>query len=260
MIEYVTAQWNPYTGCKHTLAECPIADKCWARAMSKRFKQVCGGDFEPRFHPERLDAPLHWKKPRRVAVCFTGDLWGDWELPGWADEILLATRVIIRTMEHLHISRNQWLDCLRETILDVVEACPQHQFLFLTKRPETLVRFNPWPLNAWVGTSITGAETPQRQAAMLEALQAVEGAGVRWLSYEPVLGPLEQPIPAWLDWVVVGKQSGRGMTQFELRALQMVELWAGYTGKARWWKNSMSRYFLYTPLTQELPQQEQPHE
>lgn len=233
-IEYVTATYNPFTGCKHTQAECPTADKCWARAMSKRFSQVCGGDFEPRFHPGRLNMPLHWRKPQRVATCFMGDLFGGWnnvELP------------------HAYIIY----------ILAIAVQCHEHQFLFLTKQPENLAQFNPWPKNAWVGISLTGVETPERQAKMLEALHRVEGVGVRWLSYEPVLGPLAQPIPKWLDWVVLGAQSGRGAKAFELSWTGQVWRWATDSfsppsGSRRplWEKNNLARY-LWRPLMQEIP-------
>lgn len=223
-IEYTDRSWSPFTGCRHTMLECPTADKCWARAMSKRFEQVCGGDFEPRFRPDRLDVPLHWRKPQRVAVCFLGDLFGEW-----------------------NNGIDEWYAI--QEIIGTVEECPQHQFLFLTKRPENLAQFNPWPANAWVGTSITGAETPERQAEMLEALSRVEGAGVRWVSYEPVLGPLVGWLPEWLDWIVIGAQTGHGAKECS------DDIYLFFTEQERtklWEKNNLARY-LKRPLVQETP-------
>ena len=180
-IDYVTRSYNPNTGCLHTLAECPTSDKCYARRSAKRFSPLFGPDFQPRWHEHRLQEPLGWKEPQRVAVCFQGDLFGDW------NQSPAGLRYIRRT-------------------LDVVFACPQHTFLFLTKRPEHLARWNPWPVNAWVGTSITGAECPGRALEMLEALMQVKGAPVRWVSYEPVLGPLTC-VPE-IGWLVIGAQTG----------------------------------------------------
>lgn len=224
MIEYLAPNgkaWNPSTGCLHGKDICPTSDKCWARDMSRRFDQVCGGDFQPRFHTERLDQPLHWRKPRRVATCFMGDLFGRWN------------------SHHLKPILQ---------ILDVVERCPQHSFLFLTKNPLMLHEFNPWPENTWVGISITGAETLERQEAMREALRWVEGPKVKWLSYEPALGPLSQPIPYWIDWVVVGAQSGSHAKPFN--PLWMLE--ADWHRGVVWMKNNLRKY-IQGPWRQELP-------
>ena len=236
-IEYVTAQWNPYTGCLHGKDICATVDTCWARDMSRRFKQVCGGDFQPRYFSDRLDIPYQWHKPRRVAVSFMGDLFGDWE---WADDGSLPGS------EPVH------MDIVRRFILNVVWESPQHTFLFLTKQPKNLAQWNPWPENAWVGCSITGAETPERRDFMLSSLRLVK-APIRWISYEPMLAEL--PIPfweSWIDWVVFGAQSGRGGHKLEPKAVRRQTFAAAFLGIPIWEKDNLSRY-LNGPLMQELP-------
>lgn len=229
-IEYGDLAWNPYSGCEHNQQECPTANQCWARKITERFPAHYPYGFRPTFYPESLQAPAAIKQPKRILVAFMGDLFGAWND---GDGAMLG-------------------------IMDMVEVCPQHQFLFLTKRPEALAQFNPWPRNAWVGISLTGAETPERQAAMLDALSRVEGAGVRWLSYEPALGPLAQPVPPWVDWLVVGAQSGKGAIPLERRWLLSAEIWSVYgivqepPPHSLWEKNNLARY-LHRPLIQELP-------
>ena len=251
MIEYVTRAWNPLTGCKHGMDICPTSDLCWARGLSKRFTQICRGDFTPRLHPDRLGAPYHWRKPQRAAVCFMGDLFGDWMLH---DEFR----------------------GIREEILQVVRETSRHRYLFLTKSPRQLPMFNPWPSNAWVGISITGAETPERQLEMVEYLGQVQGAGKRWVSFEPLLHfPDPDALGSILDfadWVIIGGQSGKGRSI----TADFGELWdlsriahepeqflRPVCGPPRslcpsrsipiWQKNNLG-HILPTPLIQELPQ------
>lgn len=236
MIEYVNAAWNPYTGCLHGEAECPVYAECWARDMSHRFRQVCGGNFKPRYHPDRLELPRHWRKRRRVAVCFMSELGGYW--PKAEDA------------EHRYGEEPVNMSWVRRSILGIARACPQHTFLFLTKNPAYYAEFNPWPSNAWVGITLTGAEPPERQAAMWAALQSVQGAGVYWLSYEPAIAPLAQMIPDRVGWVVVGgwSQGGsvslQGITRAILRAEQLCI--------PRWEKSNLSDV-LEAPLHQEVP-------
>ena len=235
-IEYVTSQWNPYSGCLHGPAICATSETCWAKTLSARFEQTCGGNFQPRYHGGRVALPYSWRTPRRVAVCFMGDLWGDW----------------ISAQDVPAIGYTN-MDTVRSTVLEVAKRLPQHHFLFLTKNPFEYPKWNPWPLNAWVGMTLTGVETRERQAAMWEALGRVQGAGVRWLSYEPTLGPLAQPIPSWIDWVVVGRQTGKLPGPFDFAYLVKPTMWTECHGhKPLWEKNNLAS-FLGRPLCQELP-------
>ncbi len=238
-IEYTDASWNPYTGCLHTLAECPTADMCWAKRMTERFPANYPFWFEPTFYPNRLREPERIKGSSRIGVSFMGDLFGDWATARVAGQPILIWRMF----------------AVRESIVGVVKANPQHTFLFLTKRPENLARWNPWPVNAWVGTTITGGETPERQRTMLEALSKVEGADVKWLSIEPLLPSLASAFffhPLVVDWLVVGAQSGaeaQSPPVWEIENLEGVSLRHGIP---LWEKNNL-RKFMGRPLRQELP-------
>jgi len=144
--------------------------------MAKRFR---GGNFDYTWNQGAF-----WQRfPRRpavIGVCFTGDLFGKW-VPEKAI-LLVQSRVLL---------------------------APQHQFVFLTKNPARYAQFNPWPDNAWLGTTITGAETEPSQADRLNALRRARG-GHKWLSYEPALGTIKAGEPLeGIEWVVVGGLSGR---------------------------------------------------
>ena len=102
--------WNPVTGCTKVSEGCR---NCYAFRMSKRLAGRNGypkdNPFAVTLHPERLEEPLHWKKPQRIFLCSMGD-WMHKDVP------------------------NEFID----KILDTITACPQHTFLTLTKRPKTL--------------------------------------------------------------------------------------------------------------------------
>jgi len=110
-IEWADMVWNPITGCSR--AGSPGCDHCYAKRMAYRLKGRYGypkdDPFKVTFHPDRLDEPFHWKKPRRVFVCSMGDLF------------------------HEDVER-QWVD----RIFAVVSLCQQHTFQVLTKRPERM--------------------------------------------------------------------------------------------------------------------------
>ena len=186
-IEYLTHAWNPVSGCHHGLDICPVSDRCWARSMAKRYR---GGNFDYTWNQGAF-----WQRfPRRpavIGVCFTGDL-GQW-VPEKAI-LLVQSRV--------------WL-------------APQHQFLFLTKNPARYAEFNPWPDNAWLGTTITGAESAQVQGERVGALMRAKG-GKKWVSYEPMMGALATSLGR-LSWVVIGGWSGRH----------------GYEGEQKRWAGEM---------------------
>ena len=171
-IEYVDRAWNPMTGCRNTLAECPTADTCWARTLSHRFVQICGGDFQPRYHLSRLENPLEWHKPCRIATCFMGDLFGDWrEVEAIGS---LGATLDYKGWDMAEVQRQ---------ILVIVRKCPQHSFLFLTKNPSTLAQWNPWPENAWAGASAWDEASAIKAIYYLQKVQAK----VKWLSLEPLL-------------------------------------------------------------------------
>lgn len=209
-IEWTDAVWNPVTGCTKVSAGCK---HCYAERMSKRLAGRVGypeapDNFKVTLHPDRLDEPLNWHKPRRVFVCSMGDLF------------------------HKDVPDNYVSD-----VLDVVgfSSCARHTFMILTKRPERMYKFfaeNPGPTipNLWLGTSVENQPAADERIPWL--LQTP--AAVRFLSCEPLLGAVNiendlfgrhfvvtgPPRPGLLgpemnklpklDWVIVGGESGPG--------------------------------------------------
>lgn len=183
-IDWAWWSWNPVTGCLHN---CPY---CYARDIANRFYAQ---KFEPTFLPERLSAPQNTKLPdtasiaddpraRNVFVCSMADLFGKW-VP------------------------QEWIDAVFEQVI----AAPEWRFLCLTKFPQRLAELD-WPENAWVGTSV------DRQHRVRVAEKAFAGvkAGLRWLSCEPLLEPLQFESLDMFDWVVIGAQSrSTGAPEFQ---------------------------------------------
>ncbi len=175
--------WNPITGCDPD----PISlgcDNCWARRIRSRNLDGNGDSFAPQFHPDRLDAPLHWSKPRIFPTCFMGD---------WM------------AVDH------RW----SAIVMEVMWRNSKHQFLTLTKRAENLLQKLYWQHrgqgNVWLGVSAENQECWNQRAPFLCALK--ELGWHTWVSLEPLLGPINiAPGPGeWItkpDWVVVGCESG----------------------------------------------------
>jgi len=197
--------WNPITGClNHVNGMCkggnfpcysyklangilkerylanqnvaPYPDSYSTADIEARHKTL--GPFHPRFWPERLGELTKHRKPVGVAVCDMGELFGDWIPQEWQDKIFEAIR-----------------------------ACPQHRFYLLTKQPQNLPRFSPFPENCWVGVTITKHKF---LADALVYLPKVE-AKVKYLSLEPLLGGVTlkpQDIKLMgLNWLVIGSQT-----------------------------------------------------
>ena len=243
-INYLDEVWNPVSGCQGKGCKC----HCWARDMVKRFPQIHGWDpdtedghvrgYSPlefskvQFHPDRLDKPLHWKKPRRIGVSFMGDLFDEQVSFEWVAEVLC-----------------------------IIKSCPHHQFFILTKQPKRMAEFfdncgtwegwithngHPnaayggdgivvgfefaiqryrkenkkrlWPLpNVYLGVSITDQEDADR---MIPELLRIPGK--HWVSYEPMLGGVNFLFCPFCqrhclgcdadlgmpDWIVCGCESG----------------------------------------------------
>jgi protein gp37 len=176
-IEWTDATWNPITGCTKIspgCAHCYIERTPAFRIAGRRFVQ---GVIPLLFHHDRLEYPLHWRKPRRVFVNSLSDLFHD-EVP---------TSFIERVFDTMH--RAHW-----------------HQFQVLTKRSARLREIAPslrWPANVWQGVSVENAA----HVARIADLQRVPAA-VRFLSVEPLLGPIARLPLDGIDWVIVGGESG----------------------------------------------------
>lgn len=190
-IEWTDATWNPMTGCTKVSAGC---DHCYAEtvALTKTRDAYIrrlpvrdtpanrANPFAPRFWEDRLEQPLRWKEPRRIFVNSMSDVF------------------------HAHFSLEQ----IRRVFEVMVEAA-HHQFQVLTKRPERAARLAghlAWAPNIWLGTSVEDARVARR----VDTLRAIEQASVRFVSAEPLLGPLGDLNLKGIHWVIGGGESGIG--------------------------------------------------
>lgn len=188
-IEWTDATWNPVTGCTKISAGC---DHCYAERFSERFRGTRGHPFETGFdltlRPERLDQPLRWRQPRMIFVNSMSDLFHK-EIP---------TEFI-------------------ERVFDTMEAASWHTFQILTKRSSLMRNFlrrrygaQRGPLHMWFGVSIEDGTKLSRVRHLREA-----PAGVRFLSIEPLIGPVGRLDLTGIDWVIVGGESGPGARPME---------------------------------------------
>ncbi|MCF3138283.1 phage Gp37/Gp68 family protein [Paenarthrobacter sp. AR 02] len=186
-IEWTETTWNPTTGCDRISPGC---DNCYALTLSKRLKamgaakyqldgdpRTSGPGFGVATHPEALHAPYKWKRPRLVFVNSMSDLF------------------------HAKVP----LSFIRE-VFDVMADTPHHTYQVLTKRARRLNRIADkleWPTNLWMGVSV---ESSGQYDRILD-LAAVP-AKRRFLSCEPLLGPLPGLPLDGIDWVIAGGESG----------------------------------------------------
>jgi protein gp37 len=179
-IEWTDASWNPVTGCTQVSPGC---DHCYALAFAERFRGVSGHPYEQGFDlrlwPQRLDLPLRWKKPRRIFVNSMSDLFHK-DVP---DEFV-------------------------RRVFDTMVRADQHTYQILTKRPQRLARLSrslPWPSHIWIGVSVES----NAYAWRADYLRRVPAA-VRFISAEPLLGPVDELNLEGLHWVITGGESGIG--------------------------------------------------
>ncbi|MCX7021635.1 MAG: phage Gp37/Gp68 family protein [bacterium] len=184
-IEWTRASWNPVTGCTPVSAGC---DHCYARRMALRLKaagmEKYAHGFEVTPHERELQTPVKWKKPRVIFTCSMGDLFHE-EVP----------------------------DQFIERVFDVMKKTDRHVYQVLTKRPERVLDLAPrlpWPENIWIGTTVEKADCLGR----IEKLRQVPAA-LRFLSLEPLLGPLTDLDLNGIGWVIVGGESGPGAREMK---------------------------------------------
>ena len=183
-IEWTDATWNPVTGCTKISAGC---DRCYAERFSERFRGVKGHPFERGFdltlRPERLRQPIAWRRPRMIFVNSMSDLF------------------------HKGVPR-AFVDAVFETM----ENADWHVFQVLTKRSSRLRSYvnaryadRPAPAHIWMGVSV-------EDDSKLSRVRHLEGtaAQVRFLSLEPLIGPIEQLDLNGIHWAIVGGESGPG--------------------------------------------------
>ena len=179
-IEWTGKTWNPTTGCDHASPGC---GHCYAETFSHRLKAMRQpkyvNDFELTLHPDTLNIPFTWKKPSDIFVNSMSDLFH-------VDVPLDFILKVFETMRQAH-----W-----------------HRFQILTKRSGRLLGFSEkidWPPNVWMGVSVESAD----YASRIDHLRAT-GAKTKFLSLEPLLGPLDDLHLNGIDWVIVGGESGPG--------------------------------------------------
>ena len=177
-IEWTSASWNPVTGCDQVSPGCA---HCYAKTFSERFRGVPGHPFGQGFDlklwPERLQLPLTWRRPKLVFVNSMSDLFHE-GIP----------------FEHI------------AAVFDVMERADRHVFQVLTKRHERLAELAPqlpWPENVWVGVSIENRRFVHRADYLREV-----DAEVRFISAEPLLGPLDGLDLTGINWLIAGGESG----------------------------------------------------
>lgn len=187
-IEWTTHTFNPWWGCTKVSEACK---NCYAESWAKRVGQaVWGPNVERRFFGD-----LHWSQPikwnRDAAVLGT------------------RTRVFCASMADVFEDRAE-LDPHRDRLWNLIEATPNLDWLMLTKRPDQVmskVRWgNDWPKNVWLGTTVE----LQKRADELLPLLAEIPAKIRFISAEPLLGPLEisEHLGTTINWVITGGESG----------------------------------------------------
>lgn len=179
-IEWTESTWNPVTGCTKVSSGCK---NCYAERMAKRLKAMrsplYAKGFSVSLHPKVLAKPLSWKKPRTIFVNSMSDLF------------------------HKKVP----FDFIAN-IFDIMRQSPQHTFQALTKRSERLLTLNTkidWPDNVWMGVTVEKSDYYNR----IDHLRQTDAA-IKFLSLEPLLGPLPELNLQGIDWVIVGGESGPG--------------------------------------------------
>jgi len=179
-IEWTTATWNPVTGCNKISPGCA---HCYAERMAKRLHAMgvkkYAHEFEVTLHESALGIPLQWKKTQTIFVNSMSDLFHE-EVP----------------------------EAFIQRVFETMRQANWHQFQILTKRSERLLELNAnldWPPNVWMGVSVEN----QRFTHRIDHLRQTQ-AQLKFLSLEPLLGPLTSLDLAQIDWVIVGGESGPG--------------------------------------------------
>jgi protein gp37 len=179
-IEWTQATWNPVTGCSKVSQGC---QNCYAERMARRLSAMGHPNYRTGFsvalHPQMLEAPLRWRQSRLVFVNSMSDLFHD-------DVPVAFIRQVFATM------------CLAR----------QHTFQILTKRSNRLLQLAPqiaWPTNVWMGVSVENQDAARRIGDLRQV-----PAALRFLSLEPLLGPLGNLDLDGIHWVIAGGESGPG--------------------------------------------------
>ncbi len=184
--------WNPIMGCTNN---CPY---CYARRQAARNLTGCElcRTFTPHLHEERLEQPLKRKKPATIFLGSMCDLWDPHVPLAW-----------------------------RERIWSIVYQTPQHAYLILTKQPQNLTHAECnrilWCRNIWLGISL---DRRHKDLSHVERIGMLNSLACRqkFISFEPLLGPITLDTMGWLDWAIIGAQTGVGANQPEPTWVQTI--------------------------------------
>ena len=187
-IEWTGSTWNPITGCNKISPGCKF---CYAERMAKRLKAMGSDNYKNGFkltlHEHVLELPLSWKKPQTIFVNSMSDLF----------------------------HKNVPFKFIKK-VFDVMNRAHWHTFQILTKRSERLFQLDKklnWSENIWMGVSVENEKYVKR----IDHLQCTN-AFIKFLSIEPLIGPIHNLVLENIDWVIVGGESGPG-------ARPMLESW-----------------------------------
>jgi protein gp37 len=192
-IDWCEKSWNPCTGCKRLCRDAKGNIYCYAyyiatNRLRGRFGYPEDEPFRPTIHLDKLLEPCELKKPSKIFTCSMGDLF-DSE------------------------AQNVW----RGVVFEVMQWCPQHDFLVLTKQLKNLESFffknrlARVPDNLWIGITQDGLTTNVDDIDHFRNLVVFRH---KFISFEPLLGPIEANL-AGIDWVIIGAQTGKGATPTE---------------------------------------------
>lgn len=211
-IEWTQTTWNPVAGCTKVSAGCK---NCYAERMARRLAAMASAALDRGASPgrtanylpvidrrgawsgqilqdvEALDDPKKWKEPRVVFVNSMSDLF------------------------HENVSF-----AFVQAVFKTMNECPRHQFQVLTKRPHIAKQYSPslkWTHNIWLGTSVENADVQERVEHLRET-----GAHVKFLSVEPLLGPIPRLPISGISWVIVGGESGPGARPMKPEWVQQI--------------------------------------
>jgi protein gp37 len=177
-IEWTDASWNPVTGCSKVSPGCA---RCYAETFAERWRGIPDHPYEQGFDlrlwPGRMEQPLRWRKPRRIFVNSMSDLFHE-DIPA----------------DYIH------------QVFEVMRRADWHNFQILTKREERLVELASeleWPANIWMGVTVENRRFVHRADYLREV-----PAAVRFISAEPLLGPLDGLNLEGIHWLIAGGESG----------------------------------------------------
>lgn len=179
-IEWTESTWNPITGCTKISEGCL---NCYAERMAHRLQAMSQEKYKKGFeltlHPKELTKPLSWKKSHIIFVCSMSDLFHK-DVP---DEYI-------------------------QNVFDVMNKAHWHTFQVLTKRSDRLASISTklkWTPNIWMGVTVESQKYTSRISDLIQV-----PASVRFLSVEPMIGPIDNLPLKEVDWVIVGGESGPG--------------------------------------------------